>query len=69
MRIHVLTILLLLSLPLAGQAQQDTLPRPKDYRFIIQDAPARLFTMRQMNESYLSGYRMMSRVLDQEVGT
>ena len=69
MRIHILTILLLLSLPLAGQAQQDTLPTPKDYRFIIQDAPARLFTMRQMNESYLSGYRMMSRVLDQEVGT
>ena len=33
------------------------------YSFIIQDAPARLFTMRQFDEDYLSGYQLYSRML------
>ncbi len=31
------------------------------YSFIIQDSPARLFTMRQFDEDFLSGYRLYSR--------
>ena len=34
------------------------------YSFIIQDSPARLFTMRQFNEDYLSGYRLYSHMLE-----
>jgi hypothetical protein len=33
------------------------------FPFIIQDSPAQLFTMRQLNEDYLSGYRLYSRLL------
>ncbi len=33
------------------------------YSFLIQDSPAQLFTMRQVNQSYLSGYRLFSRGL------
>jgi hypothetical protein len=35
----------------------------KDYSFIIQDSPAKLFTMRQFNQDYLSGYRLLSSAL------
>ena len=31
------------------------------YSFILQDSPARLFTMRQFDEDFLSGYRLYSR--------
>jgi hypothetical protein len=34
------------------------------YPFIIQDSPARLFTMRQFNENYMSGYRLLVHTLD-----
>ncbi|MEK7720443.1 MAG: hypothetical protein AAB347_12725 [Bacteroidota bacterium] len=33
------------------------------YSFIIQDSPARLFTMRQFDEDYLSGYRLYSSMM------
>lgn len=33
------------------------------YSFILQDSPAQQFTMRQVNQSYLSGYRLFSRGL------
>ncbi len=33
------------------------------YPFIIQDSPALVFTMRQIDEDYLSGYRIYSRIL------
>ncbi|MFO7616831.1 MAG: hypothetical protein R6V75_06240 [Bacteroidales bacterium] len=62
-----LCLLLFLCLPAVCPAQKDTLPAPREYRFIIQDAPAQHFTMRQVNESYLSGYRLLARVLDQEL--
>jgi hypothetical protein len=32
-----------------------------EYNFILQDSPAQLFTMRQFNQTYLSGYRLMAR--------
>jgi hypothetical protein len=34
------------------------------YPYIIQDSPARLFTMRQFNQDYLSSYRYLSLALD-----
>ena len=34
------------------------------YSFIIQDSPARLFTMRQFDEDYLSGYRLYSKMME-----
>ena len=34
-----------------------------EYPFIIQDSPSLLFTMRQVNQDYLSGYRLLSMVL------
>lgn len=34
------------------------------YSFIIQDSPARLFTMRQFNQDYLSGYQLYSKMLE-----
>ena len=34
------------------------------YSFIIQDSPARLFTMRQFDEDYLSGYRLYSQQME-----
>src|SRR5674476_645129 len=33
------------------------------YSFIIQDSPARLFTMRQFDEDYLSGYRLYTQMM------
>jgi hypothetical protein len=33
------------------------------YPFIIQDSPSQIFTMRQLDEDYLSGYRLYSRTL------
>ncbi|MBN1464298.1 hypothetical protein JXA02_00960 [candidate division KSB1 bacterium] len=37
--------------------------RSIDYSFIIQDTPSQLFTMRQVNQSYLSAYRLGARGL------
>ncbi len=39
----------------------------KSYPFILQDSPARLFTMRQFNEDYLSGFRLLSKELDKDL--
>jgi len=43
--------------------QKDTLREFTDYSFIIQDSPSQLFTMRQVNQSYLSGYRLFAKGL------
>lgn len=55
-------ILLILSF-CASFAQTDTLKKATDYPFIIRDSPAQLFTMRQFNQNYLSGYRLFARGL------
>lgn len=34
------------------------------YSFIIQDSPARLFTMRQLDQDYISGYQLYSRMME-----
>ena len=38
--------------------------RPSIYPFIIQDSPSQLFTIRQIDEDYLSGYRLCSGLLE-----
>jgi len=43
-------------------AQNDT-TKKIDYSFIIQDSPMQLFTMRQTNINYLSGYRLFAKKL------
>lgn len=45
-------------------AQKDTLIETRDYSFVIQDSPSQLFTMRQVNQGYLSGYRLFARGLN-----
>lgn len=57
-------LLSLLLLAVAGVAQDlDTKPTvaPRQYPILIMDTPQQLFTMRQVNESYLSGFRLLSR--------
>ncbi len=56
-------LFLLISFLCESFAQTDTLKKTKDYSFIIQDTPSQLFTMRQFNQSYLSGYRLFARGL------
>ncbi|MGQ1948690.1 hypothetical protein ACT3CD_16485 [Geofilum sp. OHC36d9] len=56
-----LIILLLPIIQVFGQ--KDTLRKFTDYSFIIQDTPSQLFTMRQVNQSYLSGYRLFAKGL------
>jgi len=49
-----------------GQGKDSTklVSQGKNYPFIFQDTPARLSTMRQFNENYLSAYRILSTALD-----
>lgn len=44
-------------------ANESEFANVSDYSFIIQDSPSRHFTMRQINRSYLSGYRLFARSL------
>lgn len=54
---------LLIAHTLLSAAQNETKNEFTDYGFIIMDSPALLMTMRQVNESYLSGYRLLARGL------
>ncbi len=42
-------------------------PGPKAYPFILRDSPPRLFTMRQFDQNYLSGYRLFSDLLNKNL--
>ncbi len=44
-------------------AQTNDSVRTIDYSFIIQDSPSQLLTMRQIDQSFLSGYRLLARGL------
>lgn len=52
-------------------AQKDSIQttKEKEYTFIIEDSPAKLFTMRQFNESSLSLYRMAVNEINKKVST
>ncbi len=61
-----ITILLLTIFSAASLAAQDAKVSGeggKSYPFILRDSPARLFTIRQFDEDYLSGYRLFSDLL------
>ena len=58
MRKFIITLLILSSLPLYAQEKQQ-----HEYSFLLVDAPARLYTMRQSNENFLSAYRLGVRAL------
>ena len=60
--------LFLLTLPDLKGEVKDSIPhfsvgQKTVYSFIIQDSPARLFTMRQFDEDYLSGYRLYTQMM------
>lgn len=55
--------LLFVSISYFAFTQEDSLKRTLEYSFILQDTPSQLFTMRQTNQSYLSGYRLLARGL------
>jgi hypothetical protein len=66
-QIYLLILLLFISnTTLLAQSEDSTkIPnKGKNYSFIFQDSPARLFTMRQFNIDYLSSYRFLSTTLD-----
>ena len=44
--------------------QNNSVDRKAIYSFIIQDSPAKLFTMRQFNQDYLSGYRLYTHLTE-----
>jgi hypothetical protein len=55
----VLSLVLVLA-SAAGLPGQDRPDASKEYRFILRDDPARLFTMRQLDQDALSGYRLFA---------
>lgn len=60
--------LFLLAIPKLKGEGKDSIPhfsvgQKTVYSFIIQDSPARLFTMRQFDEDYLSGYRLYTKMM------
>lgn len=61
-----LLLLLILNISLFAQNNDSTIRKQheKVYPYILQDSPARLFTMRQFNQDYLSSYRILSSALD-----
>jgi len=63
-----LTLFLLIS-TLAVQAEDltgstDTTFHAPEYSFILQDMPSRLFTIRQINQNFFSGYRLFAREMN-----
>ena len=70
-RIIIVPVFVLINICLLF-AQNDTdtvVYNRKSYRFIFQDSPANLFTMRQFNQNYLSGYRCISNYLNKKMNT
>ncbi|MGB8958111.1 MAG: hypothetical protein WCC00_03755, partial [Candidatus Aminicenantales bacterium] len=52
---------------LAAQDAPSAANNEKTYPFILRDSPARLFTMRQVDENSLSGFRLFSDALNSEL--
>jgi hypothetical protein len=52
---------------LSAQENQGSREQEKKYSFILRDSPARLFTMRQFDQDYLSGYRLFSDLLNENL--
>lgn len=56
-------IIVLLILAFCNSFAQSDSIKQKDYSFILRDSPSQLFTMRQFDGNYLSGYRLFTREL------
>ncbi len=52
---------------LAAQDMPSAANNERTYPFILRDSPARLFTMRQVDENSLSGFRLFSDALNSEL--
>ena len=64
------TVLILAFLSAAALAAQDTPGAggsERTYPFILRDSPARLFTMRQVDQNSLSGFRLFSNLLNENL--
>jgi hypothetical protein len=65
--IAAILMLFILSSSVLFAQYGNTIDREKKYPFIIRDSPARLFTMRQTDQDYLSGYRLFSNLADENL--
>lgn len=59
-KIWIMTIFLLTFAPCFSQSDTSKMT---NYTFIVRDSPTQLFSMRQFNQNYLSGYRLLTRQL------
>ena len=63
----IIVLFLSITISLKGEDRDSirnfSLSQKSVYPFILEDSPAQAFTMRQMDENYLSGYRLYSRML------
>ncbi len=62
-----ISMLFVFSASMAFGQNDTTTDLDRKYPFIIRDSPARLFTMRQFNQDYLSGYRLFSDLTSQNL--
>ncbi len=58
-KVTALALLMFLFSSMALAQDAEPTERERKYPFIIRDSPARLFTMRQFDQDYLSGYRLL----------
>ena len=66
-RIAVLLLAIASTAALAAQDTPGAGESEKSYPFILRDSPARLFTMRQFDQDYLSGFRLFSDMLNKNL--
>ena len=66
-KIAVLLLAIASAVSLAAQDTRGPGEGEKTYPFILRDSPARLFTMRQFDEDYLSSYRLFSDLLEKNL--
>ena len=62
--ITVVLLVVAASAPVAAQGTAEPGKGEKIYPFILRDSPPRLFTVRQLDEDYLSSYRLFSDLLN-----
>jgi len=67
MKSYLTIVLLFVSLGAFSQAEDSASKAARYYPIILQDSPSKLFTMRQFNQNYLSGYRLMVRGLNSTI--
>jgi hypothetical protein len=66
-RAAVLLLAMALAASLAAQETGGRAEGGKTYPFILRDSPPRLFTMRQFDQNYMSGYRLFSDLLNKNL--